>query len=286
MIEGWYVDGVPLGSMGTVIEDQSGWHDSPGMRGDDDVLAGQHGVRWRPKKFGPGVVPMLVGIHGATSDWSVPAAGSEQRALFERNLEDFLRRVVRADRLRLVERVHAQRSGSTPRRQALCQVSGEITPQMSGFTYGLVSFEFRVPGVFWSDVDPTSQLLPFSVSGPSTQEVEVFALAGQTGYCADSVITVSGPCTSVQVVDAETGKGWLWPSALSAGQSLVVDSGAFTAEVDGSDVLVPMVFDGPNLLEIGPAPSESRGPAVLVAAPGAGPGFSVSATTRRKWLTP
>lgn len=287
MIEGWYVDGEPMETLGgTVIEDQQGWHNSPSMRGENLLLAGQHGERWRPKKFSPGLIPMTVGIHGALSDWSVPREGTARRVQFERNVEDFLRRTVKTHRLSLVERVHATRSGSTPRRQALCQAVNEITPQMTGYSYGAVSFEWSVPGTFWSDADPRSQALPYLIGGPASQELELFTLAGQTGYCTDSVITVKGPCSSVSVLDAETGKGWTYPASIGSGVSLVVDSGEFTAKRGATDVLVGMVFDGSTLLEIVPAPSESRGPKLRVVAAGTGTGFSVTAVTRRKWTTP
>jgi hypothetical protein len=287
--EGWYVDGDPLETLGgTAIEGQQGWFDTPGMRGDSIVLAGQHGERWRPKKFQPGVIPMTVGIHGALSDWSVPAEGTARRSLFERNLEDFLRRVVKTHRRSLVQRVHATRSGNTPRRQALCQAANAITPQMTGYSYGAVSFEWQVPGAFWSDVDPRSQNLGYVVGGSAAQELELFTLQGQTGYCADSVITVKGPCSSVSVVDAETGEGWTYATSIGSGVSLVVDSGEFSAFRGVTDVLGSLQFSGsgPNLLEIVPAPSESRGPKLRVTAAGVGAGFAVTAVTRRKWTTP
>jgi hypothetical protein len=287
--EGWYVDGVPFEEHGTVIEDVSGWFDAPAMRGEDDVLPGQHGERFRPKKFGPGRTPMRVAIHGVNSDWSVPDTGSSQRVLFERNLEDFQRRVLKAHRPLLVERVHAMRNGSTPRRQALCQAINAVTPEMTGYTYGLVDFEWKVPGAFWSDVDATTQRLGYDLAGPAEQTLELFSLAGQTGYCTDSLVKVSGPFTSVSVRDAETGAGWAYEDAvvpLPADQTIEVDSGAFTAGRGVQDILMDLDFAGPNLLEVVPAPSESRGPKLIVEATGTGPGFYVECVTRRKWLVP
>jgi hypothetical protein len=287
--EGWYVDGEPFEQFGTVIEDQSGWFDSAAMRGDDDQLLGQHGERFKPKKFGPSVIPMAVAIHGVNSDWSVPDSGSAQRVLFERNLEAFQRRVLKTHRQLLVERVHGVRNGTTPRRSALCQAVNAVTPQMTGYTYGVVPFEWRAAGAFWSDVDAITQALDYDLSGPATQEFELFSLAGQTGYCADAHVKVTGPFTSVSVRDAETGRGWSFTDSVvpvTSGQQIDVDSGDFTAFRDVNDILMELEFDGSNLLEIVPAPSESRGPKVIVTATGTGAGFSVEFVTRRKWLVP
>lgn len=282
--EGWYADGEPFERFGTVIEDQSGWFDTPAVRGDDAVLAGRHGRLWRPKKYDIGRVPMLVGIHGANDDWTVPSEGSQQRALFEANLNSFLRVIGVRHRLISVERVHPTDAGTAPRRRADCEVINTITPQMAGFTYGRVSFEWVVPAAFFEDVDPTTYRLRYDTAGTAEQVVEVYSLVGQTGYCADSITTVTGPCTTVAVRDAETGAGWSY-GPLVAGEELIVDAGAFTAEVDGVSVITDLGIDSGNgLLEIAPAPSESQGPSVIVTATGVDEDFTVSMVTRRKWL--
>lgn len=284
-VEGWYADGEPWERFGVVIEDQQGWFDVPELRGSNSLVLGQHGERWRPKKRGVGRIPLTVGIHGCDEDWQVPAEGSAQRALFESNLEGFLRTVAYCHRQIDVERVHPMVNGSTPRRRALCEVANAITPQMAGYTYGRVGLELIVPGAFWSDVDSTSYRLPYDPAGADEQALEVVSLQGQTGYCADAVVTVVGPCSSVSIRDEGTGLGFAY-GALAAGEILVVDSEQFTAEVDGDSIITDLTIESSNLLEISPAPSEHRGPRVVVDAPGAAVGFDITLVTRRKWLTP
>jgi hypothetical protein len=282
--EGWYADGEPFERFGVVIEDQQGWYDIPGVRGDNATLAGRHGQLWRPKKYDVGRIPMTVGIHGANSDWSVPTEGSAQRSLFEENLNGLLRVIGVRHRQIEVERVHPLANGSTPRRRALCEVTGTITPQMTGYTDGQVSFEWVVPGAFFEDTDVTTYRLRYDHTGASEQLLEVYSLAGQTGYCSDPITTVTGPCTTVSVVDAETGAGWSY-GALSGGEVLVVDAGEFTAVKGSTSVITALGIDSGNgLLEIGPAPSESQGPSVIVTATGMDSSSRISMQTRRKWL--
>ena len=132
-------------------------------------------------------------------------------------------------------------------------------------------------------MDPQTYTLPYDVAAGGTQALEVFSLQGQTGYCSDAQITVTGPCTTVAVKDHETGLGFSY-GALTLGQSLVIDSGAFTATVGGSSVLTSLTLDDAQILEVGPAPQTYRGPVVDVTTTGASAGFGVTFVTHRKWL--
>lgn len=277
--EGWYVDGEPLENYGRVIEARDGWDDTPPVRGDDTTLLGRHGNRWKPKKYGPGKKTLLIAVHGVDEAGLVPDSGTAQRARYERNLDALIRTFAVRHRTLMVERVHADGS----RRQAECEVTSAFTPAVTGDTYGLMSVELSVPGAFWEDVYAQTYTVPYDVTAGGTQTLEVFSLQGQTGYCADAVVTVTGPCSSVTVRDHETGAGFTYASALSV-SPLVVDAGAFTATVGASSVLTSLALDGQQLLELAPAPQTYRGPTVDVTTTGASAGFSVSFSTRRKWL--
>jgi hypothetical protein len=277
--EGWYIDGEPLESHAVVLEDRHGWDDTPEVRGDDVELLGRHGRSWRRKKYAPGRKTLAVAVHGVDEAGLVPAEGSAQRARYERNLDALIRVFAVRHRPLLVERVHADGS----RRQAECEVTSALTPAVTGDTYGLMSVEFAIPGAFWSDVDPQTYTLPYVVGTGGTQALEVFSLQGQTGYCGDAIVTITGPCTTVSVRDHETGLGFSY-GALTLGQSLIVDSGAFTATVASVSVITAVTLDDTQLLEVGPAPQTYRGPVVDVTTTGAGAGFSVTFVTHRKWL--
>jgi hypothetical protein len=99
---------------------------------------------------------------------------------------------------------------------------------------------------------------------------------------------VTGPCTTVSVVDTDTGSGFAYGTPLGAGDTLTVDSGAFTAVVDDgspASVLTDLTLtSSPTLLEISPAPYEYRGPTLTVTATGTSGDFNVVFVGRRKWL--
>jgi hypothetical protein len=281
--EGWYVDGVSVEAYGTVLEDRNGWDDVPGMRGDNITLLGRHGQTWRRKRYDAGRKTLTIGVHGCnTTTWAVPNTGAKQRALYEKNLDALLRMFAPRHRLLDVERVHA----NGDRRRADCEVTSAFTPDIAGDSYGQVSVELAVPGAFWEDVDALSHRLAYDVAAGGTQTCEVYSLAGQTGYCTDAQIGVLGPCTTVTVRDVQTGSGFTYGDGLAGGQVLLVDSGAFTADVNGGpSVLTDLTLhSSPTLLEIGPAASTTRGPELLVTTTGAAAGFGVIVTGRRKWL--
>lgn len=277
--EGWFIDGEPLESYAVVIENRDGWDDTPAVRGDDTELLGRHGRSWRRKKYDPGRKTLAIAVHGVDDAGGVPAGGSAQRARYEQNLDALIRVFSVRHRPLLVERVHADGS----RRQAQCEVTSALTPAVSGNTYGLLSVEFAVPGVFWEDVDASTYTVPYDVAVGGTQSLEVFSLQGQTGYCADATVTVTGPCATVSVKDHGTGMGFTY-GAIASGASLVIDAGAFVASVGGVSVLTDLVLDDTQILELSPAPQTYRGPAVSVATTGASAGFGVKFVTRRKWL--
>lgn len=278
MAEGWYIDGVPLEGFGRVIENRDGWDDTPGVRGDNTVLLGRHGESPRRKKYGPGRKSLAMAVHGVNEDGSVPVEGSAQRALYEKNLDGLLRLIRPRPGFLPVLRVYADGS----RRTALCEVLNPITPATLGFTYGQVSFELGVPGAFWLDEDARTYRVPFDVAGADAQEGEVYSLAGGTAPCSDAIVTVTGPCTSVMVRDSENGSGFAY-GALTGGQTLVVDAGAFSAVKGASSVLTDLtIYD--ELLELSPAPTENRGPSLVITAPGKSTGFKVVVQARRAWL--
>jgi hypothetical protein len=68
----------------------------------------------------------------------------------------------------------------------------------------------------------------------------------------------------------------------------VVDAGAFTAVLNptgaATSVLTGVTMYDAQLLEIVPAPQAYRGPTVDVTTAGASSGFTVTFTTKRKWL--
>jgi hypothetical protein len=285
LTEGWYVDGVSVEEYGAVLETRDGWDDVPAMRGSNAVLLGRHGTSWRRKRYEPGVKSLTVGVHGAdTSTWAAPATGAAQRALYERNLDSLLRMFAPRHRLLDVVRVHADGS----KRHADCEVTSAFAPSVQGQSYGQVSIELGVPGTFWEDADATSHRLSYDVAAGGEQAVEAFSFSGQTGYCTDATVVVTGPCSTVSVYDTETGSGFAYPSAIGAGQTLTVDSGAFTAVLDDgtpASVLTDLTLtSSPVLLEISPAPFSYRGPTLTVTTTGAGSGFAVVVTGRRKWL--
>ena len=291
LAEGWYIDGVRLDryavvddNNGVSLNDRAGWDDVPGLRGENVTLLGRHGELWRRKTYGPGRKTLNLTVHGTSEDgWTVPSTDRLQRAAYEEALDALLRIFAPRHRLLSVERVHA----NGDRRQADCEVTSVIAPEAVGMTAGRLSVELVIPGSFWEDVDPISYRLPYNTTTGGSQDLEVYSLAGQTAPCADAVVTITGPCSTVSVNDTETGSGFTYAVAISAGHTLTVDAGAFTAVLDDgtpASVITDLELADQQLLEIVPAPALDRGPEVTVVTTGASSGFTVVFETRRKWL--
>ena len=279
--EGWYVDGEPVAAHGRVLETREGWDDLPALRGDDVEMLGRHGERFRPKLYGPGRKTLTIGVHGTGDDgWSLVDDPRQQRAAYEEHLDALLRMFAARRRLLDVVRVHADGS----RRRAGCQVVTALAPKPLGHSYGQVVVELAIPSAFWEDVDPTSYALPYDVARGGPQTLEVHSLIGQTAPCPDARVEVTGPCTAVSMRDEETGRGWSYTGAVSTGQVLEVDAGAWTARLDGTSVITALAYDTAQLLEVSLAPSASRGPRVLVDIAGGGAGTRITIQTRRRWL--
>jgi hypothetical protein len=282
--EGWYIDGVYLADLGTLIEPRDGWDDTPPVRGDNVTLLGYDGAGWREKLHDVGRKMITLGIHGADWDgfqWLVPATGSAQRAKYEANLDALLRVIGVRHRPLVVERIYPDGA----RRRAECEVTGAITPATTGNSYGQVQFELVVLSAFWEDVEELTTRLPYTVGGPAVQRVEVYSLQGQTAACADAEVTIHGPCTSVSILDETTGRGFTYPASLGSGDVLVVQPGGkFAATLNGTSVITAVDFTGPTLLKISPAPSPDEGPAVIVDAAGATSGLRIVVRSRGKYL--
>ena len=276
--EGWYIDGVALAEHAQV-EDYGGWDDTPAVRGDDVTLLGRHGDLWRRKRYGPGRKALRMVVVGTGPDGQIPHAGTAQRAAYESHLDEVLRLL--APRHRPLEVVRVYADGT--RRVAQCDVVTAIAPEPIGLCAGRITVELSIPGAFWADVDATTYRMPLTTTtGP--QVVEAFGLSGQTAPCQDAVVAVTGPVVGVSVHDSLTGSGWSWPGTLVPGQVLVVDSGDWSATVDGASVLPDIAMQGQVLLEVSPAPSASRGPDLVVQWGGATTSSSMTVTTRRRWV--
>lgn len=276
MAEGWLVDGVPLETARRTVDTRTGWDDLPGARGDDVTLLGRHGQRWRPKRHDRSRRTLAITLHGLDDAGRVPASAAARRAVIERELDDLARLLLVRHRPLLVERVHADGA----RRRALCDVTGALTPEHVTDDTARVVVELQVPGGLWEDVDATSLRLPLVTTG-DVQDVELWSLRGQTGPCPDAVVAVTGPCSSLTIVDAPSGTSLAWPVPVPDGSTLVVDLGATSALLDGVESVTTLTALD---LEVSPAPTADRGPRLQVTCPGAGGGTRVVVTARRRWL--
>lgn len=282
--EGWYIDDVYLSDLGTLLDPHDGWDDTPGVRGENATLLGYDGVSWRPKLYDAGRKTITIGIHGADWDgqnWLVPATGSAQRARYEANLDALLRVIGVRHRPLVVERIYPDGS----RRRADCEVTAPITPATTGNTYGQVQIELVVLDAFWEDSEELTSRLPYNVAGASEQRLEVYSLRGQTAPCGDAEVTITGPCTSVEIVDETTGRGFEYAASLDADDVLVIQpDGMFGATKNDVSVITDVTFDGPTLLKLSPAPAPLEGPGVVVTAFTVSSGFTVTFRTRGKYL--
>lgn len=242
------------------------------------------------KPFEEGVGALALWAIGATTspattgptvgDRVLPATVEGRRQAFEQNMQTVMRFFTRPHRL---SAIRAQQADGSVRR-ALVEWKEWSEPEVqAGGTRAEWGISYIIPGVWWEDETVTTQT---SVAAASLATLDLTQFSGMTGIIDDAVITVFGPITNPKIQDMETGQWVQYSGTVAAGQSWVIDCGAFTSMVGVSSVLANTKHGGGyRFLTIPNCYGLSNTPRIAMTQ-----GTSLGATTalrvsaRRKWV--
>lgn len=239
------VDGVRLDTLAHNIEVFSGRLGMPAVRGENRVLPGRHGRKWRAKQFDEASKVLSMWVNGCDADGAIPGGSNAYRE-FRKNLDAL--NTLFGTRHRLLDIKQMQLGETATERQILAEVQQVIDPEVFGFIAAKFSVELRVPAAFWQD---TADITYTSAANLASGVILSLAgFAGATAPMGDLIYLVKGPANAPKLIDYATahyvqlatnladGTNWrinagTWES--STGVGLTLTSGTATSVV-GSTV--------------------------------------------------
>lgn len=258
----------------------------PGLRGSDLTLPMRDGVIHVPNRSAEvGELTLNMWVLGAESDGSVPSTRSARRGLFEKNLHRLL--AILTNRSSTI-RIRRYMPDGIGYREAECvwsastSVSTMMARQRAEFTVLL-----DIVDSYWK----SSTRVTDTVTGSTEPLLLSFPdAAGMSAPVLDAVVTVKGPAYNPKVVNLESG---VWVSlanlgsgngSLDAGDTWVIDSGAWTSKVNGANQ--PVKHGGhPRYVYIAPRSGLFSLPRLQLESDTSGATTSLSATFYPRWAT-
>lgn len=251
--ERWFCDGVDLSGYAYGISKLE--NSTPEISGDFTKIPLRNGSVGRPNRsYDAGQLSLNMWVVGCNPDGSVPSyTNSSRRQLFERNLSTLLKllgaqnKPINLQKLRLAPGPGTELVQETITGRAYCTGSTSVDTMLARQRAEVV-FTFVLVDAFWTNLTTrtasvTSATLPTSVILTEMGDAPV----------DDSIITIKGPVASPTVTCPEAGVSFTYNGNIAAGQSLVVDSGAWTAKLGAVDVTANMSHVGhPRFMYIVP----------------------------------
>lgn len=279
------VDGTVLNTYAKNIETRTGRMHVPGLRTPNVALPGKHGDGWtKYKTYEPGVLVLNMWVLGCDDDGLIPG-GSTARKEFIKNRDALLQLFMASQSLRTLKQTMPDGSVRQCRAEVLTAFDfSSINPTDARF-----SVEFAIPEVFWeSETYTTDSLIALTAeAGAGSDYSDVTFLDGSNAPIEDLIFKVHGPATNPTLWDAWTGQYVRLNAALGSGSVWTVNSGLWTTDVDGTNVVasVQSVGESPRLLVLNPY--QAGPPRIKVVANGGTwvPGTStLKISGRRKFL--
>lgn len=202
------------------VDGSGGLVQVPAKRGGNLQVPGMHGEMhvWA-KKYGPGTVLLPMWVRGVNTDGTIPSGSdTAARLLYHANLRQLLAWFTVDERLRVR---HTLTDGTA--REITGEVLDVIEPTQSGAgrtTLGRFTAALSCADPFWSDLADASATVPST--GASTS---LAGFAGATAPMESLQIVLSGPLTNPRLAQPSTGIFVQINRALSAGQTVTVDTG-------------------------------------------------------------
>lgn len=277
------VDGIDLRNEAYNVSTRTGMYSMPDTRGENLTLPGVNGSVYVPNKpFDAGQGVLKVWAIGATpgSTLVLPSTVTARKTALETNIATLMRFFTRHHRLSVIRA--AQPDGTIRRADVEWREWSEPEVQADG-TRAEWEVSYEIPGVWWRDESPTVQTSAASATLP--KDLDLTNFTGMTGILEDAVLTVTGAITDPVITDVETGAWVKYTGTVAAGQSWVVDVGAFTSTVGGSSVLSATTHAGGyRFLTIPNCYGANNYARLRLSGSGASAANSLSISGYRKWV--
>lgn len=222
--EYWEVDGVSLHTWAWAVATLDGREGLPQRRGENQVVAYRPGEVWRPKVFGPRVVPLIMWVKGSDADGFIPGAGA--RAQFRSNLEALKSMFAVTDReLALTRRLRTLSGLLVQTGKGECV--GSLEPRMNGRTQAAFVADILMADPFWygAEVAPAVPLAGATITNVGSAQASAMSIA------------LVGPLTGPVVLTNQTLNIVLtYIDTIAAGETVTIDTavGSAVSSVSGA----------------------------------------------------
>jgi hypothetical protein len=268
------VDGVVLNTLAKNIESIAGRLHVASKRTANVQVPGRPGALYVPNKLDDiNTITLPMWVRGCDDNGLIPSGSA--RVEFFKNLDQLTRLFGKPYGLLDVRHTLPD----TTIRQCFAELTDELDFTTTGPNpLGKYSVALEVPAVYWQDLNQIVQNLAVPASGTN---LNFNNFAGGTAPVWDSVITLTGPFTSMTVQDVPSGDTVTVNTGIAAGQTVVLDNDAMTVMQGANDLLTFTSHTGDVFLVLHPdAIGETH---LVVTGAGFGAGTSVQIAGRRKY---
>jgi hypothetical protein len=270
------IDGVVLNTLAKNIESIAGrLHVAP-KRGANPTISGKPGALWVPGKLDePNVLALPMWVRGCDDNGAIPVGGSARQQFFD-NLDQLTRLFGKSTGLLDVR--HTLPNASI--RQCFAEMLDEIDFTTSGPNpLGKYSVSLQVPDVYWQDLN---QLVQNKVVGATGTTLTFDTFNGGTAPIFDSVITITGPFTTITLQDVPSGDTVTIGTPIAGGTTAVIDNANMTVMNGATDLLTNTSHTGDYFLVLNPGSTTGQHQ-ILVTGAGFTGATAVQVTGRRKF---
>lgn len=284
------IDGVRLDTYAWNVSTKVGRDASPGKKGANFDTGNVDGELWIPnKKANAGLFALKMWVGGTDEDGVVPSGDDYWK--YTENL-DSLKRMFNVSG-RLIDVRQSLKNDGTKIRQALCEVTDIISPEMlaaypytTEFTVGL-----KIPGSFWQDVAESNFDSAIGLVA-NTNHTLPAPWPAATAPMRDLYVVLDGPATNPKLIDNRNGHYVMYNGILPNGQQWVVNTVTYSSKVGvgiaftdtGTDVYEQTVYAGGHAPKMFGMEADSPGPQVRIEGSGFGANTRLRIRGKIKYL--
>lgn len=240
--EPWLVDGMDIQSMAFGVETVD--VTPPDLRGSHLSIPGMNGVYAQyNRSYEPGTIALKMWVLGCDVDGTLPGIRSSRRQMFERNVRMLFRLFgYQGNTVTLSKTIYGDYEGATPTTVKARAIIDGFTSldTMAARQRAELTVTMTLVDSFWSDVNTTTDSTDASATMPKPLALSDVG----TAPVDDSIITITGPITAPRVTCPASGSWIQYTGSVAAGQTLVIDTGAGTAKLNGNTSVLSSVTHG------------------------------------------
>lgn len=240
--EPWLVDGMDIQSMAFGVETADAT--PPDLRGSHLSIPGMNGVYAQyNRSYEPGTIALKMWVLGCDVDGTLPGIRSARRQIFERNIRMLFRLFgYQGNTVTLSKTIYGDYEGATPIKVKARAIIDGFTSldTMAARQRAELTVTMTLVDSFWADVNTTTDSTDASATMPKTLALSDVG----TAPVDDSIITITGPITAPRVTCPASGSWIQYTGSVAAGQTLVIDTGAGTAKLNGNTSVLSSVTHG------------------------------------------